>query len=183
MDTCGSGQLCQTTDRFLHFAGAYHHQIRQLVHDNDDLRHLLRCFLSFRNRHSLYFLVIPLQITDIIIGKLPITVFHLTDAPVQCSRCFLGICHYRDQQMRNAVIDTQFHDLRIHHDQFHIIRMRLVQNTHDQRINAYGLTGTGSSGDQHMRHLGNIRHHSLACDILTYGKCNIGIKLLKLFAL
>jgi len=49
---------------------------------------------------------------------------------------------YRDQQMRNAVIDTQFHDLRIHHDQLHIIRMRLVQNTHDQRIDTYRLSGS-----------------------------------------
>ena len=183
MDSCRSRQLCQTTDGFLHFTGTYHHQIRQLVHDNDDLRHLLRPFLSLGNRHGLNLFIIALQITDIIIRELPVTVFHLTDTPVQCGRCLLRICHNRDQQMRNAVIHTQFYDLRIYHDQFYIIRMCLVQNTHDQGIDTYGFTGTGSSGDQHMGHLGNICHYRLARNILTYGKSNVGIELLEFLTL
>ena len=81
--------------------------------------------------------------------------------------------------MRNAVIHTQFYDLRVYHDQFYIIRMCLVQNTHDQGINTYGFTGTGSSGDQHMGHLGNIRYYRLASNILTYGKSYVGIKFLE----
>ena len=176
MDPCRSGKLCQTTDGFFYLAGTYHHQIRKFVYDNNNLRHLLRPFLSLANRHGLYLFIIALQITDIIIRELPVTIFHLTDTPMQCSRCLFGICHYRDQQMRNAVIHTQFYNLRVYHDQFYIIRMCLVQNTHDQSINTYGFTGTGSSGDQHMGHLGNIRYYRLASNILTYGKSYVGIK-------
>jgi hypothetical protein len=40
----------------------------------------------------------------------------------------------------------------------------------------FGITGTGSSGDQHMGHLGNIRYYRLASNILTYGKSYVGIK-------
>ena len=52
----------------------------------------------------------------------------------------------------------------------HLIRCCLVKNTDDQRIDAYGFTGAGRSGDQKMRHLGNICHNWLSGNILTYGK-------------
>ena len=38
----GSRKLGQTADGILHLARCNHHQIRKLVDDDDDLRHLLR---------------------------------------------------------------------------------------------------------------------------------------------
>ena len=45
MNACRTRKLRQTADRILHLTRSHHHQIRKLIDDNDDLRHLLRLVL------------------------------------------------------------------------------------------------------------------------------------------
>ena len=131
MNARRSRQLCQTADRFLNLSGRYHHQIGKLVHDNDDLRHLRGSILRAALLHGLYLLVIALDVSHIIVRKFPVPVFHLRHAPVERCGCLFRIRDNRNQQMWNPVIYTQLNDLRIDHNQLHIVRVRLVQNTHD----------------------------------------------------
>ena len=55
MNACRTRQLGQTADCILHLARSHHHQIRKLVHDDDDLRHLFRlvCVINILNRLNL----------------------------------------------------------------------------------------------------------------------------------
>ena len=78
--------------------------------------------------------------------------------------------------MRNSIICTELHHLRVDHNQLDLRRLRLIEDTHDQGVDADRLTGTGRSGDQKMRHLGQIGHHDLPADILTHGKSQFRLK-------
>ena len=52
MNAARSCELCQTADGFLDFARRYHHKIRQLVHDNHNLRQLFRLRIALDRRQG-----------------------------------------------------------------------------------------------------------------------------------
>ena len=118
----------------------------------------------------LNFLIVTGQVPDIVIRKELVAMGHLRHRPVQGSGRLFRIRYHRNQQMGNAVICTQLYHLRIDHDKLHLIRRRLIQKTHDQRVDTDRFTGTGSSGNQKMGHLGNIRHHDFTCNIFAHRK-------------
>ena len=76
--------------------------------------------------------------------------------------------------MGDSVVDAQLYHLGVYHNQLHIGRIRLVNNTHDQCIDTDGLTGAGSACNQKMRHLCNIRNNHLTADILSHRKSQTG---------
>ena len=117
------------------------------------------------------------------IFKLLITLRHFIDTPVERTCRLFRICHNRQEQMRNTVINTQFHYLWINHDKLDILRRSFIQNTHDQCIDTDTLSGTGRSCDQDMRHFRNIRNDRLSCDILTDSKGKIAFEILKVIRL
>lgn len=92
---------------------------------------------------------------------------------MQCTRRFFRIGDHRYHQVRDAVIDTQFHNLRINHNQLDLFGVRLVEDAHDNRVDTYGLTGTRRTGNQKMRHLGNVRHRHLSADVLSDAERNL----------
>ena len=75
--------------------------------------------------------------------------------------------------MRDTIIYTELYDLRVYHDKLDILRICLVDDAHDDGIDADRLTGSGSARDQQMRHLGNIRHHNLTSDVFTNRKSQL----------
>ena len=77
---------------------------------------------------------------------------------------------YRDQQMRNTIIYTQLYHLWIHHDQLHLIWLRLIENTHDQSIDTHRFPRSCSTGNQQMWHLTYICDNCFPSDIFTDGK-------------
>ena len=127
VDPCGSRKLCQTADCFFYISRSYHHQIRKLINNNNDLWHRLQ-FIAFFGLDSKTFdlFVISFHISDIIFGKCLITSWHLSHCPVQCACRFFRISDYRNQKVWNTIIHTQFYNLRIDHDQFYFIRVCLI---------------------------------------------------------
>ncbi len=82
MDAGGPGKLCQTADGVLHLSGRYHHQICQLVHHNDNLGHFLRLILVVNLFDAPYFLIVALEIADVVIRKQFVALCHLRNGPV-----------------------------------------------------------------------------------------------------
>ena len=100
---------------------------------------------------------------------------------MQGPRCFFRICHNRNEQMRDSIVYTEFYYFRVDHDQLDILRICLIENTHNDRIDTYRLSGSGCSRDQKVWHLGNICYDHLACNIFSCGKCDIGRMFFKFF--
>ena len=92
---------------------------------------------------------------------------------MQCTRRFFRVGDHRYHQVWDTVINTQFHNLRINHNQLDLFGVRLVEDAHDDRVDTYGFTGTRRTGNQKMRHLGNIRHRHLSADVLSDTERNL----------
>ena len=167
MDSGCSCKLGQTTDCIFYFTRGNHHKVSKLVYNNNDLWQFHRFLFCTCCLYLFCFSVIFIQITYTVLCKCIVSICHLLNCPVQCSRSFLRVCHNRNKQMRNAIIYTKLNHLRIYHDKLDFIRFCLIQNTDDQRIDAYRFTGTCGTGDQKMRHLCNICHNCFTRDIFT----------------
>ena len=173
---CGSRLLRDTADGVLDFLGSDHHQVGQLVDDNDDLRqHLillgmavlgLLCFGLFGTHE----VVIADQIAHLMVREQLVAAFHLTDRPIERTSGLFRVGNDRNQQVRNAVVVAQFNHLRVHHDEADLLRRRLVQQRNQHGVDAHRLTGAGGAGNQHVWHLGNVADDRLAGNVLANGK-------------
>ena len=155
MDSCRTRLLQDSADGILHILGRNHHEIRQLINDNDDKRK--------------FFLRIPsierLDVTNAMICKNRIAFLHLLYCPVQHRRCLLRIGHNRNHEMRNPIVIRKFNHLGVDQNKLHFIRRCLEQNTRDQGVDAHGLTRACCTCHQEMRHFPNIRKNRLSADI------------------
>ena len=183
MYSCRTCQLRKAYNGFLHLAVGHHHQVCQLVYDNNDLgKEAEVCVLQIlRTCFSLIpdLLVEALQITDIVFREELVPALHFLDCPVQCACRLLCVRHYRDQHVGKAVVCSKLHLLRVDHDHPYLFRLCLIEDAHDDGVDADGLTGTGSTCDQHMGHLCDIPDDGLSADILTDGKGYFGLRILK----
>ena len=173
---CGSRLLRDTADGVLDFLCGDHHQVGQLVDDDDDLRqHLillrmtvlgLLCFGLFGTHE----VVIADQIAHLMVREQLVAAFHLTDRPVERTGGLFRVGNDRNQQVRNAVVVAQLDHLRVHHDEADLLRRGLVQQRNQHGVDAHRLTGAGGAGNQHVRHLGNVTDDRLAGDVLANSK-------------
>ncbi len=178
VDAGCSCQLGKAADGGLHVVFGDHHQIRQLVHNDDQLRHKVHdCFVSAAALDLLvlaYQRVVALDVANPRIRKRAVPRLHLRNAPVQRCRRLLRIGHHRNHQVRNAVVNRELHHLRIDHDELDLFGLCMEQKAHDDGIDADRFTGAGRTGDQDMRHFGDITEHWLAADVLTDRKRQLG---------
>ena len=163
-----------TADGILHLLGGDHHQIRQLVDDNDHLRELLAVLLGGNDA------VVGFQIPDAHVGHHSVAAKHFCHRPLQTARSLLGVGDHRDQQMGNTVVNAQLHHLGVNHDELHIVGTCLVQKANDDGIHAHGFTGTGGTGDQQVGHFGNVTHDAASVNALAQRNGGLGFCLGKL---
>ena len=185
MHTGGTCKLCDTADGILDLLARHHHEVGELIDDDDDLRQLLRLLILRDLRiiaHGHDFLVVALEITGAALSELLIAIRHLGDRPVQRGGCLLRIGHDRNQQVRDAVVDGELHDLRIDHDHADILRLILEEEGHDQGVDADRLTGAGGTRDEQMRHLRDVGDDGLAGDVLTDTERELRLRTLELAA-
>ncbi|MNF85650.1 hypothetical protein D3C84_680560 [compost metagenome] len=69
--------------------------------------------------------------------------------------------------MRDPLVDRELQHLGIDHDEAQILRRRLVEHGDDHGVDPHRFTGAGGTGHQQVRHLGEVHHHGLPCDVLA----------------
>ena len=143
MHACGSCLLCDTADGALDFLGGDHHQVSQLVDNDDDLRqHLILLGMTVLGLlgfglFGTHEVVIADQIAHLMVCEQLVAAFHLPDCPVERTGGFFRIGNNRNQQVRNAVIVAQLDHLRVHHDQADFLRRGLVQQRDQHGVDAH----------------------------------------------
>ena len=80
--------------------------------------------------------MVAFHVAHIEFRKLVVTVCHLRNRPVQGARSLLRIRDDRNKEVRNAVVYGKLNDLRVDHNQFDIFWFCLIDNTHNQCVNA-----------------------------------------------
>ena len=152
-------QLGQTADGFFHLARRNHHQVGQLVDDDDDLAHRLLVRADG--------VVVTADVAHAHRLKPLVAVLHFHHRPAERRARLLGISHDRDEQVRDAVVNGKLNHLRIDEDEPHLLRLRAEDDGIDDRVDADGFARTGRACNQHVRHFRHIRDDRRAGNTLA----------------
>ena len=117
MDSGSPGFRHKPSDVILDILSDYSHQIRELIHDEDNVRHLLCGIAEF-----LYPGVEVLNVPDTGLREDLVASLHLINEPGEHLQNAFRLCDDRSKQMRNTVVDIKLDNLRVNHDQAHILR-------------------------------------------------------------
>ena len=147
---------------------SHHHQISQLI-DNDDNRRKLLLRLIGKQ------LVIALHVAHPYLGNQPIALFHFLHCPVQHRSRLFGIGNHRHHQVRNIVVHGQLHHLWVYQDKLDLCWLCLEQHAGNQGVDAHRLTGAGGTSHQQMGHFRQIGKDGLSADILAQAHCQLGL--------
>ena len=90
MNTGGTAQLCNTHDRGLDILTGDHHQVRELVNDNDKVGHLLRRIVVMLKLASSLLFVVGRDLTHVETLEDLQATLHLGHSPLQSARGLLG---------------------------------------------------------------------------------------------
>jgi hypothetical protein len=94
----GAGFLGDTYYQRFDVAGGHHHQVGQLVDDNDDVGH---AFFLFE-------IVVLADVALADFGQGAVAALHLGDGPLQGADALLGLGDNRREEMRNVIIRLEF---------------------------------------------------------------------------
>ena len=171
VDADGARHLREPRDRLLDLVAGDHHQVGQLVDDDDDEGQRLGRLAVLRRPlfgdRLLDVAVVLLDVPDAFGRERLVALFHLAHRPAQRVRRLLGIDDDRRQQVGDVLVHPELQPLRIDHDHPHIVRRRAVEDARQHAVDADRLAGAGRSGDQQMRHGREIGHVRLAVNGLA----------------
>ena len=100
-------------------------------------------------------------------GERLVALLHLAHRPAQRVGRLLRIDDDRRQQVRDVLVHPELEPLRIDHDQPHIVGRRAVEDAREHGVDADRLAGAGRSGDQQVRHRGEVGDERLAVNGLA----------------
>ena len=170
MDTGGTAQLGDTHNRRLDVLAGNHHQVRKLVDDDDQVGHLLRRVIVMLKLAGGLLFVIGRDLAHVKALEDLQAALHLGHSPLQGTRGLLGLGHYRHVKMRQAVIACELDALGVDHDQANILGKGTHEQGRDDGVDHDRLTGTRGTGDQQVRHLGEVGDDRRALCIAADGK-------------
>lgn len=122
-----TSHLRQSADRIFNFTWSCHHQVSQLIDNNNDLRHRLKAV----------FLGSPVKachITHTVILKHLVAVEHLIYRPGESACGLFGVGDNWNQQVRDAVINAKLDHFRVDEQQFYFLWGGVVKNADNQEL-------------------------------------------------
>ena len=175
MDADGARHLRQTRDRFLDIVAVQHHQVGQLVDDDDDVGNravvgLLGCKQAGRVVEQR---VVAGDVADAFRGQKLEPPLHLAHGVAQRVGCEFGLGDDGRIEVRNPLIIAQLQPLWIHQHEAHLIGRRLIKDRHDHGVDRNTLAGSGRARDEQVRHASQIGDRQPAIDVLAHAHCQL----------
>ena len=157
-----ASQLRDANDRGLDVLAGNHHEVTQLVDDDDEVRHRLGRILHVGELAVLDHLVIDLHVARAgPLEDLEATI-HLGDGPLQGARSLPGLGHDRHIQVRKTRIAGELDALGVNENQTHLLGRGAHDKRHDDRVDEHRLTRACGTGDKHVRHARKVRDDGCA---------------------
>ena len=163
-------ELSDAHDRVFDVARRDHHQVGQLVDDDEQVG--IRNKFAFTTRRRLHVarahcLVEVVDMAVAVCRQIVVPHLHLADDPLQCVRRLLRVRDDRRNEMRNALVRSQLDALRVDQHHAHLIWGGTHQNAGDQGVHAPAFARPGGPCHQHMGHFGQVCADISALDVLT----------------
>ena len=146
MNSHRSRHLRQASDGFFHVAGIKHHQVRQLVNDDDDVGNRLLIAAFGKQARSIAVVkqaIVLINISDTFFREKLQAAFHLADGIAQGIGCQLRLSDDWCVKVRHAFVVAQFKPFGIHEHEANLIGRGLVQDGHDHCVDSHALAGSG----------------------------------------
>ncbi len=157
----GAGELPQADHRVLDLGRGDHHEVGELVHDDDDVGQRLLAAL-----HEA--LVQLAQVAGVAGAHHElVAALHLVDDRGQHAAGVTDVGDDRRKQVRHAVEVRQLDLLGVDHDEAHLVGRRPQQDRAHDAVEAGALARAGCAGDQHVNEPRQVGEHRLAGDVLA----------------
>ena len=141
MHSGSPSHLRQSADGVFDFTWSCHHQVSQLIDDNNDLWHWLKA-VFFGSP------VKACHITHAVILKHLVAVEHLIYCPGERACGLFGVGDNWNQQVWDAVINAELDHFRVDEQKLYFLRGGVIKNADDQGVDADRFTGPGGTGNQ-----------------------------------
>ena len=170
MDSRGARQLRDAHDRVLDIARRHHHEIGELVDDDEQIgvgpQHALTAERrrEFARAHGL---VEVIDVTEAKVREVVVAVIHLLDDPLQRVCGLLGIGDDRRDEVRDALVGRELHALGVHEDHADFVGRGAHENRRDERVDAARLASSRGPRHQQVRHLGEVGHDIATLHVLA----------------
>ena len=112
-----------------------------------------------------------------------VSALHLINRPHKCTCRLLGVGHYGDEKVRNAVIHCKLNLLGVDHDKLNLVGSCFVKHADKQCVDTYRLTHTGSTCNKKVRHLCQITKYRLTCNVTSDTNKGLGLVAFKIGSL
>ncbi len=154
--------LGEADDGVLDVLALAHHEVGQLVDDDDDVR---QAVLGIRPG-----LVVGLDVPGASTGKPAIAALHLVDCPFQRGLRAVRLCDDRHEEVRQAVVARELDPLEVHQDHPDVVGGRLAEQARDDGVHHHALAGAGRAGDEEVGHLREVDGLGLAGHVAPEGE-------------
>ncbi len=112
-------------------------------------------------------LVEVVDVLEAVVRQVVVARVHLLDDPFEGLGGLLGVGDDGRDEVRDALVDREFHALGVDEDHAHLLGRRTHHDRRDHGVDEGGLTGTGLAGHQHVRGLGQVGDDVAALDVLA----------------
>jgi hypothetical protein len=96
-----------------------------------------------------------------------VALFHLAHRPAQRIRRLFRVDDDRGHEVGDVLVHPELQALRVDHDHPHIVRRRTVEDAGEHPVDADRFARAGGTGDQQMRHRGEVEDVRLAVNGLA----------------
>src|SRR5881398_2075302 len=186
VDPDRAGLLRQRGEGRFDFALHRQHQVRELVHDQHDVRHDPARVLAVQRQlfldsglrsqglarplERLFVIDLLVEVDDVarvVRVQQPVAPLHLPHRPFEHARGLVVVGHHRQTEVRQFLVHRKLDHLRVDHQQLQPLGWVRVDEARNDRVDAHRLPGARDAGDQEVWHLGEVRDHRLALEILA----------------
>ncbi|MCY1224729.1 hypothetical protein D9M72_369000 [compost metagenome] len=170
MDAGSTGQLGDADNGIFDVARCHHHEVGEFVHDHQQVRVGADDAFGIDRRVDLAGsdrLVEVVDVLEAVVGEVVVAGVHFADHPLQGLGGLLGVGDDGRDQVRDTLVRREFDAFGVHHDHADLIRGGAHQDRGDHGVHEGRLTGTSGTGDEQVGHLGEVRHHVAALDVLA----------------
>ena len=170
VDAGGAGELGDPDDRFLDIAGGDHHEVGELVDDDEEIGVRLQHALRAGQRCDPAALDGAVEVVDVLEpegGEVVVPRVHLLDDPLEGLGGLLGVGDDRRDEVRDAVVGGELDALGVDEDHPDLIGRGAHEDRGDHRVDEARLTRAGRAGDEQVGHLREVGDDVAALDVLA----------------
>ena len=162
--------LGEAGDGFFDVSAVEHHEVGELVDDDDDVGQRLLVDIVEEVFGAVFEELVELiDVADVVGGEEFEAALHLADGVAESVGGELGFGDDGREEVRDALVHAEFDALGIDEDHADLFGGGLEQDGHDHGVDGDGFAGASGTGDEDVGHGGEVGGDDAAVDVFAHG--------------